>query len=121
MLSPPRDRSWGKTEPREGVLYLEGRPVGRVSLVGRDGPWCFGHFTPDQEFWAFDRYFRVWSELLHAGSDGQPLSDGVREKLSALEKSIDQLRATIHLTDADERHEITELNIDGEMIEWKHD
>ena len=102
-------------------LYLDDVEVGTILVHGFDDAWGFGDFVPDEPFMRFAPLFRRWAQLMHADDVGDPVcaetSDGLRE----VECAIDAVRAKLHLTAADEWRTITQLNIDGPLVEWRED
>ena len=88
-----------------------------VSVRGHSGSWAFGEFAA--QFAAFAPVFANWSSLMHAEAAGGRLSATVSEKLRASESELDALRASLVLDNPEERHQLRQLNIDGELIEWK--
>ena len=108
-----------RTRPqRSGRLYLNGTAVGTVALRGHDGPWGFGEFEPFPEFSAFAAVFGRWSLLMHADGDEEPLSEAASDELRATEREMDAIRAKL-LLETQEWRELSQINIDGPLIEWK--
>jgi hypothetical protein len=103
---------------RELILWLGGGAVGRMTPCGKNGPWHFGRFAPAPSFGRFAPRFAEWARVMHARSD-VPLTDEQRAKLADIERSIDALRAWCAEPGRTSRRRIAQLNIDGEMIEWK--
>jgi hypothetical protein len=63
---------------------------------------------------------------MHADDDGNDASDGrlsdaASEELRKLEYDIDRIHAKLLLVGQGEWRNISQLNIDGELIEWKED
>lgn len=103
---------------RSGRLYLNGTAVGLVAMRGHDGSWGFGDFKPFPEFSAFASVFGRWSLLMHADGDSEPLSEAASEELRATEREMDAIRATL-LLETQEWLQLSQINIDGPLIEWK--
>lgn len=118
MLSVRRNVPLEERNEREVILWLGGCAVGRVTPCREDGPWHFGRFTPAPSFGRFASRFAEWARVMHAQSD-RPLTDEQRAKLANIERSIDALRAWCAEPGRSARRRIAQLNIDGEMIEWK--
>jgi hypothetical protein len=105
-------------------LFLNDRDVGRVKITGWDGSWGFGEFTPAEGFARFAPCFGAWSLLMHAdaGRDGtRRLSREAAEELREAECRIDRIHAKLFLAGLQEWRTISQLNIDGPLIEWKED
>jgi hypothetical protein len=100
-------------------LYLNGQPVGRVRLKHGDHSWHFGEFEPDERFTQFAALFGRWSLLMHADEDADRLTTAASEELREIEMEIDRLRAKLHFPETDRWTTLDQLNIDGELIDWK--
>lgn len=118
MLLKRRTLPMGSEGLREAVLWLQGRPVGHVITCGRDGPWHFGRFVPAAGFESIAPLFAAWAQLMRAGGDG-PLTTDQRAQLARIERSLDTLRASLLEPGRTARRTIAQLNIDGDLIEWK--
>ena len=106
-------------------LFLNGRDVGGVTVKGWDDSWGFGDFTPGEGFAHFAPRFGAWSLLMHA-DDGDDASDGAltpeaAAALREVECEIDRIHAKLFLVGPAEWRKISQLNIDGPLIEWKED
>lgn len=102
-------------------LFINGTDVGRVILKSLADSWGFGEFTPNDAFEQYAAIFGNWSLLMHAEDDAQTLSGAASEELRAAEYAIDALRARLFVPDRDEWVELSQLNIDGNLIDWKID
>lgn len=103
----------------QGELYLDDTLVGRVIVKGGDSSWYFGEFQPLDAFAAFAPLFGRWSLLMHADEDADRLSTAASEELREVEQAIDRVRARLRIIDTGEWKDLTQLNIDGELIDWK--
>jgi hypothetical protein len=85
-----------------------------------------GEFSPGHNFSSFAPRFGAWSLLMHA-DDGPVdpahgrLSEAASEELREAEWEIDRLHAKLYLDGPQEWRKISQLNIDGPLIEWKED
>jgi hypothetical protein len=102
-------------------LFIDGEDVGVVEVHGWDGSWGFGEFRPAAAFDAFALRFGRWSLLMHTDPGKDRLSEAALDELREAEQEIDTLRARLLLSDSNEWRGIRQLNIDGEMIEWKEE
>jgi hypothetical protein len=102
-------------------LYLNDQEVGTIKVYGWDDSWGFGEFTPGAAFSAFAPYFGRWSLLMHADDHDARLSRAASDELREAEVAIDRIRAKIYLSKTDKWRKITQLNIDGPLVEWKED
>ena len=103
-------------------LFLNDHDVGAVDVKGWDHSWGFGEFAPADGFTPYAGRFGEWSRLIHAGADGDGrLDDGAREALREVEYDIDRIHAKLFLVGPKEWRTISQLNIDGPLIEWKED
>src|SRR4051812_33655587 len=100
-------------------LFLDGTKVGDVLCKSSDNSWHFGEFTPNAEFARFSTLFGQWSLLMHADEDADRLTDAASQELREMEIAIDRVRARLHLLDTGEWRDIQQLNIDGDLIDWK--
>jgi hypothetical protein len=106
-------------------LFLNGHDVGAVEVKGWDHAWGFGEFSPADAFGSYAPRFGAWSLLMHAddgddASDGR-LSEAAAEELRRVEYDIDRIHAKLFLVGPKEWRRISQLNIDGPLIEWKED
>jgi len=106
---------------REGVLYLNGEPVGKVYADGSSNSWGFGHFAPTDAFGKFAALFGVWSLLIHEDDHLDHSTREVLEELRSAEKAIDSLRAEVRWSDARNPLTVRQLTIDGSLIEWNQE
>lgn len=100
-------------------LFLDDTKVGDVVCKSSDNSWHFGQFTPNAEFTRFATLFGQWSLLMHADEDSDRLTDAASDELRQVEIAIDRVKARLHMLDTDEWRDIDQLNIDGDLIDWK--
>ena len=100
-------------------MYIEGVEVGAVAVKGWEGAWGIGDFRPGQGFARYAPRFGLWSTLMHEDDGADRLSDAALDELRRVERELDALKAELLLCDSGERRRVTQLNIDGAMIEWK--
>jgi hypothetical protein len=100
-------------------LFINGKHVGDVKLKSRAESWGFGDFAPNAAFGEFAPLFGNWSLLLHADDDERKMSEAASEELRVAERAIDSLRAKLFHHAEEKWLIITQLNIDGPLIEWK--
>ena len=100
-------------------LYLNGKEVGAVRLKSLADSWGFGEFEPGEAFSEFATIFGNWSLLMHADDGERKLSEAASEELRAAEYAIDSLRAKLRVEADGEWVDLSQLNIDGPLIEWK--
>lgn len=105
--------------PATARLFINGKDVGVVTLKSLADSWGFGDFAPNAAFAEFAPLFGNWSLLMHADDDESKLSPAASDELRAAEFAIDSLRAKLHVSDKQEWIDISQLNIDGPLIEWK--
>jgi hypothetical protein len=108
-----------KTGRIQGELYLDDTLVGLVTVKGEDNSWHFGEFEPCEAFSTFAPLFGRWSLLMHADEDADRLSNAAADELREVEQAIDRVRARLRLFDTGEWRDLRQLNIDGELIDWK--
>ena len=99
-------------------LFLNSDLVGIVELRGVDTSWSFGEFKPKECFSKYAPFFGQWSMLMHEDPD-RTLHEATSDELRLAEQAIDRLDARLHLLESDTWEKITQVNIDGSMIEWK--
>jgi hypothetical protein len=104
---------------RHAELFLNGRLVGTVEIRGENNSWHFGVFTPHTDFAPFAPLFGRWSLLMHADEDADRLTSAASEELRQTEIEIDRLRAKLHFPATGKWCEACQINIDGELIDWK--
>jgi hypothetical protein len=106
-------------------LYLNDTDVGAVRVTGWDSSWGFGEFSPGEGFSQFAPWFGAWSMVMHADPDDDAasgrLSRPVSAELRRVENQIDRIHARLFLVGPKEWRKISQLNIDGPLIEWKED
>lgn len=108
-----------KDQAEHAELYLNGKLVGRVTIRGGDHSWSFGEFTPNEAFAEFATLFGLWSLLMHADEDADRLTSAASDELRAIEIQIDRIRAKMRIEETGEWRPINQINIDGELIDWK--
>jgi hypothetical protein len=102
-------------------LFLRDTLVGTIEPRGHADSWSYGHFTPCDAFGEFATLFGEWSLLMHADETDPRLSRAASDELRQVEFAIDQLRARLYIPARDRWVRVTQLNIDGSLIEWKAD
>jgi hypothetical protein len=107
------------SDRKDAELYINDDYVGDVVVQGTEDSWCHGNFYPKPEFTKFATIFGQWSIVMHADSEDEQLSDAASEELRQMEVQIDQLRAKLLLIESGKWVMCSQLNIDGELIEWK--
>lgn len=100
-------------------LYLDGKDVGAVTTSRWENSWGFGQFQPADGFVEYAPYYGQWSLLMHADEGGQPLSREAAGELRAIEAKLDSIRARLHYPDENQWVDLTQVNIDGGLVEWK--
>src|SRR3954469_13381385 len=108
-----------KHDGTQGELYLNDQLVGRVTVKTHDGSWHFGQFDPHEAFAPFAPLFGLWSLLMHADEDADRISSATSDELREAELAIDRIRARLHLVETNEWKDLQQLNIDGDLIDWK--
>jgi hypothetical protein len=103
----------------QGELHLDGIAVGRVTMKGEDGSWHFGEFEPNAAFEAFAPFFARWALLMHTDEDSDRIPRAAADELREVEQAIDRLRARLLVVDTGEWKDLQQVNIDGELIDWK--
>jgi hypothetical protein len=107
-------------------LYLNDTEVGTVRVKGWDDSWGFGEFAPGEGFAAYAPWFGTWSLLMHADQNDTDagcgrLSRPASAELRRVENEIDRIHARLFLVGPQEWRKISQLNIEGTLIEWKED
>ena len=102
-------------------LLINGLDVGQVRVQGWDDSWGFGQFTPSSAFGKFAQLFGRWSVLMHADDADAPVCEETLEALREAEYAIDALHARLIVGEPQQCRRITQLNIDGPLIEWRED
>lgn len=100
-------------------LYLNGTHVGDIHVRGWETSWGFGQFRPNEAFETFAVHFGRWSLLMHSADGERDVSAEALDELRQIEYAIDALRAKLFLIKTGEWREIGQINIDGELVEWK--
>ena len=63
--------------------------------------------------------FGRWSLLMHADGEREPLSEAAGDELRRVEYEIDAMKAKLIFPHTGATIRCAQLNIDGELIEWK--
>jgi len=100
-------------------LYLDDHEVGVIEVKGRDNAWGFGEFAAGDAFERYAGYFGAWSRLIHAPHEDDRLTDADKAALRRVEYAIDRLHARLFLVESEEWRRISELAIDGPLVEWR--
>jgi hypothetical protein len=100
-------------------LFLNDRLVGDVVCKSEDNSWHFGEFRPRAAFEPFAPLFGRWSLLMHADEDADRLTAAASDELRDTEFAIDRLRAKLRMVTTGNWIAIRQVNIDGELIDWK--
>ena len=121
LSNPPGTHKIYRMTPRavHAELFLNDQRVGTVLCKGEDNSWHFGEFQPDPDFGYFAPLFGRWSLLMHADEDADRLTDVASEELRQIEIEIDRLRAKLRILETGEWKDLRQVNIDGELIDWK--
>ena len=109
-------RNLGKSTAR---LFLNDHDVGLIEIKGFDDAWGFGDFRPGDGFARYARHFGDWSRIIHAPHADDRLTDADREALRDAEYRIDRLHAKLLLVDSGQWRRVSELAIDGPLVEWR--
>ena len=110
-----------RANPDTARLYLNDTEVGMINVRGWDDSWGFGEFLPGDAFSSFAPHFGRWSLLMHADDGAERLSRAASEELRDAEVAIDRLHAKLYLSKVGRWRTISQLNIDGRLVEWKED
>jgi hypothetical protein len=105
------------TPPARAVLYLDDTPVGEVVVQRADESWSHGTFKAGAGFANFAPLFDRWARLMHADADTLTSAHG--DELRDCERAMDRITARLHFQASDRWVRCAQLNIDGQMIEWK--
>jgi len=89
-----------------------------VVVTGWDSSWSYGRFEPAEAFSQFAPFFGAWSLLMH-DDEHKPLHRSVADALAEAERSLDSLHVEVHFDESNLRQAVAQLNIDGELVEWK--
>ena len=121
MNVKPVEARAGHATARGGraVLHLDGQPVGDVVIKGWDGSWGYGNFVPGERFSDYAVLFGTWSLLMHADSADEKLSDAAAQELMQTETRLDAIKSKLFFPKNQQWVDVAELNIDGELLEWK--
>jgi hypothetical protein len=104
---------------RHAELYLNERRTGSITIKGANDSWHFGEFSPAPSFASFATKFGEWSLLMHAQELDERLDDAALDELRQVEQTIDFLHAKIFFPETKVWQRVSQLNIDGPLIEWK--
>jgi hypothetical protein len=107
------------SDQRHATLYIDDEPVGDVVAKRGGASWSHGDFRPNPAFVKFAPIFGEWSLLMHADGAYKRLSRATSEGLRQVEFELDRLHAELQFVEGGEWVACSQLNIDGEMIEWK--
>lgn len=102
-------------------LFLNDYDVGAITVKGWDDAWGFGDFSPGADFGRYAERFGAWSRLMHDDGGDDRLAESAKDELRAVECDIDRIAAKLFLVDAQEWRQISQLNIDGPLVEWRED
>ena len=102
-----------------GFLHLNGDPVGLVTVTGWGTSWGFGRFRPGARFEPYAQVYGLWSLLMHDNEDGRPLTAAASAELARVENALDRIRGRLYFPTDDVWVDLFQLNIDGELLEWK--
>ena len=119
LASPPKFHRFGRRPGTVGIVHLNGSPVGTVTVTGGDTSWSFGRFTPGPGFEPFAPAFELWSLLMHDGGAGSRLDRATAADLAVVENAMDRIRSRLFFPADDAWVTPFQLNIDGELLEWK--
>jgi hypothetical protein len=100
-------------------LFINGQFVGNVLVKGEHNSWHFGEFTPNANFTPFAPVFGRWSLLMHADEDSDRLTAAASDELRETEIELDRLDARLFIPATGKWMNICQVNIDGELIDWK--
>ena len=118
-VAAPLHPGLGRWQPGAvGSVHLNGIPVGTVTVTGWDASWGFGRFCPDGGFSQFAPAFGRWSVLMHADGDGR-LSPAASAALARAENAMDAIKARLFFETDGIWVDAFQLNIDGDLLEWK--
>lgn len=99
-------------------LVINGTDVGSIHVQRTDSSWVFGRFTPAPSFSTYAPIFGVWSLLMHDDEDA-PLHETASKALNAAERQMDALHIEARFINHGVTIKIGQLNIDGDLVEWK--
>ena len=99
-------------------LLINGNDVGQIVVQGWDSSWAFGRFSPHDSFSQYAPVFGLWSLLMHDDEES-PLHETASAALADAERQMDALHAEVLFAEHDLRIPVGQLNIDGELVEWK--
>jgi hypothetical protein len=101
-----------------GRLIIDGIDVGKILVQGSKSSWSFGHFSPADCFSRYAPLFGLWSLLMHE-DEHAPLHQTTSAELAEAERQMDALHVEVRFDDENVRVPVGQLNIDGELVEWK--
>ena len=100
-------------------LYLDDKLVGNVVVQRTEDSWAHGQFKPNNAFSDFAEAFGRWSLLMHADGAGEKMSEAAGDELRQVEYEIDRMKARLFFPETEKWLKCAQINIDGELIEWK--
>jgi hypothetical protein len=101
------------------TLIINGEEVGQVVPKGTSAGWAFGEFQPLPPFSKYAILFGSWAMFMHEDENVTLVADNIMEELRKAEQAIDSLRAELRWMKDQRVTPITQINIDGTMIEWR--
>ncbi len=104
---------------KNAELYLNDCPSGSITIKGANDSWHFGEFRPAPTFAQFAPSFGEWSLLMHAQEVHERVDAAALDELRTVEQSIDRLHAKIFFPESGVWQNVSQVNIDGPLIEWK--
>ena len=116
--SPQKPKIGTPAKGTVGTLFLNGREVGEVVVQGWDSSWTHARFTPGPGFSDFAAIYGRWSLFMHE-DEHAPLHESASAALADSEREMDSIHAKVFFEAEHLWHEIRQLNIDGELAEWK--
>ena len=97
---------------------INGTDVGSLVVQRIDSSWVFGRFTPAPSFSTYAPLFGIWSLLMHDDEDA-PLHETASRELNEAERKMDALHIEARFVDQGATITVGQLNIDGDLVEWK--
>ncbi len=104
-----------------GELRLNGKRVGTVRVSGSSASWSWGYFDAEPPFTEFAPLFGMWSLLMHVDGSDARLSRAASEELREAELKIDALKGEFYWPADQKTTRAWQVNIDGNLVEWKHE
>lgn len=117
---PPPAGNASFVPPRgaQAELHIDGRHVGQIEVVGWHSTYTHGRFTPGEAFAPYAALFGRWSLLMHE-DETRPLHATASSALAEAERDIDTLHVRIYFPKQDRWVDVRQVNIDGDLVEWK--